>query len=66
MAIIENIRQKWHRNRQQQRLAIIQGELETAQRDCAALGAYIGQLIRRKSELEIDLSRDMTKSARGD
>lgn len=58
MAIIETIRQKWHRHRQQARLQIIKGELENAQRDCAALGAYIGQLIRRKSELEIQIARD--------
>ena len=55
--LIENIRQKWHRNRQQARLQIIQGELENAQRDCAALGAYIGELIRRKSEIEIEIAR---------
>jgi len=57
MAIIETIRQKWHRNRQQARLKIIQGELENAQRDCAQLGAYIGELIRRKSEIEIEIAR---------
>lgn len=53
MAMIETLRHKWHKNRQQHRLSIIQGELENAQRDCAALGAYIGELIRRKSEIEI-------------
>ena len=58
MAIIENIRQKWNKNRQQARLEILQGELENAQRDCAALGVYIGTLIRRKSELEIQIARE--------
>lgn len=58
MAIIETIRQKWHRNRQQARLEVIQGELENAQRDCAALGAYIGELVRRKSELETEINRE--------
>lgn len=56
--LIDTMRQKWHRQRQQARLQIIKGELETAQRDCAALGAYIGQLIRRKSELEIQIARE--------
>lgn len=55
--IIETLRQKWHRHRQQARLQIIKGELENAQRDCAALGVYIGTLIRRKSELEIQIAR---------
>ena len=55
--LIETLRQKWHKNRQQARLEILQGELENAQRDCAALGAYIGELIRRKSEIEIEIAR---------
>ena len=58
MALIENLRQKWHKNRQQARLQIIKSELENAQRDCAALGAYIGELVRRKSELEIEINRE--------
>lgn len=58
MAIIETLRHKWHKNRQQARLQFIQGELEAAQRDCAALGAYIGELVRRKSELEIEINRE--------
>ena len=56
--IIETIRQRLYKNRQQARLQIIQGELENAQRDCAALGAYIGELVRRKSELEIEINRE--------
>lgn len=55
--LIETLSQKWHKNRQQARLQIIKGELENAQRDCAALGAYIGELIRRKSEIEIEIAR---------
>ena len=55
---IENLKQTWRRTRQQRRLAIISGELETAQADCAALGAYIGRLIQRKTELETQLQRD--------
>ena len=54
---LDNMKQRWHKNRQQARLQIIQGELENAQRDCAALGAYIGELIRRKSEIEIEIAR---------
>lgn len=54
---IENLQQTWRRTRQQKRLALIQGELETAQADCAALGAYIGRLIQRKTELETQLQR---------
>lgn len=54
---IDTIKQKWHRNRQQARLQIIKSELENAQRDCARLGAYIGELIRRKSEIEIEIAR---------
>ena len=57
MNLLETIKQKWHKNRQQARLQIIKGELENAQRDCAQLGAYIGELIRRKSEIEIELAR---------
>ena len=57
MAIIKTICHKWHRYRQQARLQIIKGELENAQRDCAQLGAYIGELIRRKSEIEIEIAR---------
>lgn len=55
--LIDSMKQKWHRHRQQARLQIIKGELENAQRDCAALGVYIGTLIRRKSELEIEIAR---------
>lgn len=57
MNLLETIKQKWHKNRKQARLQIIKGELENAQRDCAQLGAYIGELIRRKSEIEIELAR---------
>lgn len=58
--MIETMKQQWHKNRQQARLAILQGELENAQRDCANLGAYIGELVRRKSELEIEINRETT------
>lgn len=44
--------------RQQHRLEIIQAELLNAQADCAALGAYIGRLIQRKTELETELNRE--------
>ena len=54
---IENLKQTWRRTRQQRRLALIQGELETAQADRAALGAYIGRLIQRKTELETQIQR---------
>lgn len=54
---IENLKQTWRRTRQQRRLALIQGELETAQADCAALGAYIGRLIQKKTELETQIQR---------
>lgn len=54
---IDTMKQIWRRTRQQRRLALIQGELETAQADCAALGAYIGRLIQRKTELETQLHR---------
>lgn len=57
---LDTIKQKWRRMRQQRRLVIIQGELETAQADCAALGAYIGKLIQRKTELETQLQRENT------
>lgn len=56
--IIETLKQNFNKRRQQARLEIIQGELEQAQRDCAALGAYIGSLIKRKSELEIEIARN--------
>ena len=55
---IENLKQTWRRTRQQRRLALIQGEIEAAQADCAALGAYIGRLIQRKTELETQLQRE--------
>lgn len=55
--IIETLKQNFNKRRQQARLEVIQGELENAQRDCAQLGAYIGELIRRKSEIEIELAR---------
>ena len=57
---LDTIKQKWRRMRQQRRLALIQGELENAQADCAALGAYIGKLIQRKTELETQLQRENT------
>lgn len=55
---IENLAQTWRRMRQQRRLELIQGELETAQADCAALGAYIGRLIQRKTQIENEMRRD--------
>ena len=55
---LEELKQTWRRTRQQRRLALIQGELENAQADCAALGAYIGRLVQRKTELETQLQRD--------
>ena len=54
---LDTIKQKWRRMRQQRRLALIQGELENAQADCAALGVYIGRLIQRKTELETQIQR---------
>lgn len=57
---MENLAQTWRRMRQQRRLELIQGELETAQADCAALGAYIGRLIQRKTKLETELQRKET------
>lgn len=57
-SLIDTMKQRWHRHRQQARLQIIKGELENAQRDCAQLGAYIGELVRRKSELEIEIHRE--------
>lgn len=55
---LEDAKEKYHRVRQQQRLAIIKGELQTAQEDCAALGIYIGRLIQRKTELETEINRE--------
>lgn len=45
------------RRKQQWRLQHIQAELEQAQSDCAALGAHIGWLIQRKTEIETELNR---------
>jgi hypothetical protein len=45
------------RKKQQWRLQHIQAELEQAQSDCAALGAHIGWLIAKKTELETELMR---------
>lgn len=45
------------RRKQQWRLQHIQAELEQAQQDCANLGAHIGWLIQRKTELETELLR---------
>lgn len=45
------------RKKQQWRLQHIQAELEQAQSDCAALGAHIGWLIAKKTELETELNR---------
>ena len=55
--LIDTLKQTWRRTRQQRRLALIQGELETAQADCAALGAYICRLIQKKTELETQIQR---------
>lgn len=57
MAIVENLLQQYRRAQQQTRLRIIKRELDSAQRECALLGAKIGQLIRRKSEIEIEIAR---------
>ena len=54
---LEELKQTCRQTSHQRRLAIIQGELETAQADCAALRAYIGRLIQRKTELETQIQR---------
>ncbi|MGI9159772.1 MAG: hypothetical protein ACR2K1_08480 [Saprospiraceae bacterium] len=59
-AFLDAAKQQYHKARQQQRLAIIKGELQTAQEDCAALGIYIGRLIQRKTELETEINRETT------
>jgi hypothetical protein len=45
------------RRKQQWRLQHIQAELEQCQQDCANLGAHIGWLIQRKTELETEINR---------
>ena len=57
MKLFDEIALQWHRQRQQMRLERIQAELEHAQSDCAALGAHIGWLIAKKTELETELMR---------
>jgi hypothetical protein len=55
--IIESVCQKWQQKKQQMRLETIRSELEQCQEDCAALGAHIGWLIQRKTELETEINR---------
>ena len=57
MKLFDDLFPSWSKYKQQMRLAELKYELEQAQEDCAALGAHIGRLIQKKTELETELMR---------
>lgn len=57
MKLFDALFHRWDQQKQQMRLAELQAELEIAQEDCAALGAHIGELVRKKQALETEMQR---------
>lgn len=54
--MIEELKQALVRAQAEWRYRQLGYELEQAQADCAALGAYIGRIIKERQELEQEMS----------